>query len=390
MIYVPSDYSMIQAAINAASDGDDVVVANGTYTGDGNKNLDFLGKAITVRSESGPEHCIIDCENNGRGFYFHSEEDGNSVLQGFTIRNGKPPGDIAGSSGGGILLEYSSPTITDCTFTGNVATSWGGGIFISHSSPTIADCTFTGNVATSWGGGILCNHSSPTITDCTFIDNSSGYGAGGIGCYFSPATIMNCTLEDNSTKWGGGMCFHDAPPTIINCTFAGNVASMGGGGICCYSSSFPTIVNCTIVGNIAKNSGGICSAHSSGPMVVNTILWNIGDEVFLNDASITIRYSNVQGGYEGEGNIDAAPMLSNPRQSDFHLLPTSPCIGAGTNIGAPLFDKDGNPRPNPPNSSCDIGAYESSLGEPESVRLAPKIALEKKLASTWGQIKKKF
>jgi len=99
---VPLDYATIQAAINDASGGDEIVVANGVYIGEGNKNLDFLGKAITVRSENGPDNCIISCQGNGRGFYFHSGEDGNSVVEGFTIWNGYVDGDWPQDSGGAI------------------------------------------------------------------------------------------------------------------------------------------------------------------------------------------------------------------------------------------------------------------------------------------------
>ena len=86
------DYTTIQAAIDDANNGDEVVIADGIYTGSGNRDIDFLGKAIIVRSQNGPENCIIDCQatsgSRHRGFYFHSGEDANSVLSGLTITKG--------------------------------------------------------------------------------------------------------------------------------------------------------------------------------------------------------------------------------------------------------------------------------------------------------------
>ncbi len=118
------DYVTIQEGIDAASDGDEVVVCDGTYTGDGNRDLDFGGKLITVRSENGPDNCIIDCGGwHHRGFYFHSGETAASLVDGFTIQNGYAPEEGAcGTVGGGILCTYSSnPTIRRCTIRWNTA-----------------------------------------------------------------------------------------------------------------------------------------------------------------------------------------------------------------------------------------------------------------------------
>ena len=125
-IYVPGEYPTIQEGIDATVDGDTVLVADGTYTRDGNKNLDYNGKAITVKSENGADETIIDCEGDGRGFYFHSEEGLDSILEGFTIQNG------SAEEGGGIYCNSSSPTITNCTIERNTASGFlgdGGGIF---------------------------------------------------------------------------------------------------------------------------------------------------------------------------------------------------------------------------------------------------------------------
>ena len=118
IIRVPSDQATIQAGINAARNGDTVLVADGTYTGEGNRNLDFGGRAITVSSENGAENCVNDCEEHGRGFYFHSGESRASVVKGFTITNGHSP-SADDTHGGGIYCMNSSPTIADNIITGN-------------------------------------------------------------------------------------------------------------------------------------------------------------------------------------------------------------------------------------------------------------------------------
>ncbi len=88
VINVPDDYRTIQAAVDWAADGDTVLVADGTYTGVGNKDIEPDGKAVTIVSTGGPDFCIIDCESDGRGFWFRKGEDPDTVVQGFTVRNG--------------------------------------------------------------------------------------------------------------------------------------------------------------------------------------------------------------------------------------------------------------------------------------------------------------
>jgi hypothetical protein len=111
------DFPTIQAAIDAASDGDVIALADGTFQGDGNRDIDYLGKALTVRSQSGRrDQCTIDCQATAqsphRGFYFHTGESLSSVLQGVTVAGGNPT--LPEAWGGGILCEYASPTIVDC------------------------------------------------------------------------------------------------------------------------------------------------------------------------------------------------------------------------------------------------------------------------------------
>ena len=255
-ISVPTDYAAIQGAIDAAVDGDLVLVAPGTYV----ENIDFLGKLITVLAEAGPGETIIDGGEAGSVVKFTGGEIEESEIEGFTIRNGDA------IEGGGIYCEDSSPTIANCAITDNRASAshGGGGIYCKYSSPSITNCTISENRATGVGG-ICCYHAEPAITNCTIAGNISYGSAGGIMCVsYSPATIMNCTISGNvaygDNGSGGGIYYKwSSYPTITNCTITGNSASGengSGGGIHCDESS-PVITSCTISGNNAEYGGGI-------------------------------------------------------------------------------------------------------------------------------------
>ena len=250
-IFIPDDFAGIQDAIDASTNGDTIIVRDGTWTGTGNKNLDFGGKAITLRSEKGPQNCIIDCELDGRGFYFHSGETDKSVVDGFTITNGN-----ISDYGGAVSCEYSSPTFTNCTCSGNTAGDGGGGMRNVNSSPTVIECTFGGNSAGSEGGGMRNYYSSPTVIECTFSWNSAGSEGGGINFFWSSnPTLNNCIFYRNSSRKGGGMFNDNSHPTLNGCTFIENWAPWGGG-MENYIQSSPTLNNCTFSGNSASTNGG--------------------------------------------------------------------------------------------------------------------------------------
>ncbi|MGB2809271.1 MAG: right-handed parallel beta-helix repeat-containing protein, partial [Sedimentisphaerales bacterium] len=329
IIYVdddgPADFNNIQAAIDDSSDGDTIIVADGTYTGVGNREISFRGKAITVRSENGPENCIIDCQGKGIGFLFRDGEDANSILDGLTITNGY-------SSGCGALYisSYSSPMIINCKFENNHGGHGGAIDCHSNYSPKLTNCIFTGN-SSHYGGGIFISEGSPILTNCTFSGNSAVDYGGAVHCEeTSSPTIRNCLIIGNKTEWfGGGISITDGSRAIIeNCTISDNSANNKGGGIYCPDRM----------------------------TVSNSILWGSSpDQIYYDPYGISVNHSNVQGGWPG-GNIDVDPLFVDPGywdvnglwvDGDYHLLWDSPCINVGDPAYIPYLgetDIDGEPR----------------------------------------------
>ncbi|MFH1422621.1 MAG: right-handed parallel beta-helix repeat-containing protein [Planctomycetota bacterium] len=297
-LHVPSAYPTIQSAIDASVDGQVVLVANGTFTGQGNTNLDFYGKAITVRAENGAENCIIDCQNTDdvRGFNFHSGETGASVVDGFTIRGG----NVWNGNGGAVLCTGASPVITNCTLEDNSA-PYGGGIYCgSCPNMEITNCTIRGNsVGIGDGGGILSTDSSITISNCTIENNvsDSGFGAG-IGCESnSTVHVENCTIQNNTGFTGGGISLDNSSITILDSTISDNTG-LNGSGIYCQENSEFTVINCEISGNAAElNGGGLYSIYSSGTIDGCTFSDNsahLGGGISCDvDSDVTITHTTV-------------------------------------------------------------------------------------------------
>jgi len=172
--HVPDDYATIQAAIDVSFDGGKIIVHQGVY----GENIQFSGKAITIKSTDPNDPdvvaaTIIDGNQAGSVVTFNQEEGSNSVLCGFTIRNGKA------AYGGGIYCSSSSPTISKCIITENAA--------VDFVSPPIGGVGWA--TSSGCGGGIVCDNSSPIITACTINDNSTNYSGGGIYCVFSTPVI---------------------------------------------------------------------------------------------------------------------------------------------------------------------------------------------------------
>ena len=145
--------------------------------------------------------------------------------------------------------------------------------------------------------------------------------------------LNSCTMTGNSAFYGGGgvRCDSSSFPALTNCTIAGNSANERGGGFHCSNFSSPTLTNCTIVGNSAEERGGgiLCSSYSS-PTLTNCILFaDQPQEIYISSGDPVVTYSNVQGGWEGEGNINANPRFVSRWGFDYLLKPHSPCVDAG-------------------------------------------------------------
>jgi len=353
----------------------------------------------------------------------------------------------ANYGGGGMYNEHSSPILTNCSFTANSANKGnGGGLLVNcigSSRPILNNCLFSRNSA-SWGGAISCIGQlpppfpgfpptpwrGPIITNCTIIGNTANEGAGIYNSYIVPilsnctlrgnsagengggihntyhanTMVTNCTFSANSAKYdGGGMANYSSNPTLTNCIFTSN--SAGSGGSMYNNSSSSALANCTFAGNSAPNGNVLaCDSYMhqrpSNLQLTNCILWDGGNEIWNNDAStISSTYSDIQGGWPGEGNIDADPRFVEPGyrdtngtpndanddvwvDGDYHLLPDSPCIDAGdpNYVAEPNeTDLDGKPRVldgcNDGVLVVDMGAYESPIFA--EVRIVPRtISLE--------------
>jgi len=278
-LHVPWPYDTIQSAIEAARDT--VIVQPGTYTGQGNRDIDFLGKAITVRSTDPNDpgvvaatiiHCGGTTTEPHRGFVFQSGEDANSVLAGLTVT-----GAVA-SRGAGLYVDNGSPTILRCNIVGNLCapSGSGGGIYIRLGNPHVEQCFIMDNQCDgggSRGGGIYCRSSS-VIVNCDIRSNRARSDGGGIFLGYGDSVFSGCVVVDNEARFGGGagICVWYAKGVLSHCVVAENRSRDIGGAILLKGSEL-TIRNSTIAGNTAGDRGGAVFFSTGKLSLANAILW---------------------------------------------------------------------------------------------------------------------
>ncbi|MCK4510726.1 hypothetical protein KAW64_03255 [bacterium] len=316
VIRVPGDLPTIQEAVNAASAGDTVLVASGTYTGPLNRDIDFGGTNLVLVSESGAGLTIMDCSSAGRGLLFVSGEDSTSVLDGFTITGGFH--DI----GGAVYCKGSSPIMRNCKFSGNRTVGVGGAVACSAASPLIADCVFHGNsselAAEGEGGALYCSQSSaPVVRRCLFSGNSSDAG-GAVSCRDGSAPVLSgCLFLENAGDSGGALaCLAASILTIERCTLVGNMG-VGGSGI--YVDGTSTLIGeKSIIAFGYKGEAVACSGPGG------TALLSCCD-VFQNEYGDWVGCISGQNGVDG--NIGKDPLFchhANPSER-YSLHSDSPC-----------------------------------------------------------------
>jgi hypothetical protein len=325
------DYESVQDALDAARDGDTVLVARGTYALMRKLDINLQAskgdptpyKNLTIRSEDGPDETVLLLAGPGQGavMAFRSGEDETTLLTGFTVA-ALPGVDIFRID----ILEIinSSPRIENCRLTG--ATDDGVSIvgncsptFISTvveenkdagvdcgegSSPDFIECTVSRNA----GAGLFCRSAVVSARDSEFVRN----GASGIYVRLDAVvSLQSCSLMENDAFRGGAVDCRGASAVLVDCHLSENTAREGGA-VFAGDASQVRLDHCTLIENEGAVSGGAVFADARADVdIESSILWtNRGGSLSEHvDARVGIGFSCVEGNevWPGEGNINRDP-----------------------------------------------------------------------------------
>lgn len=339
VINIPGQYSTIQAGIDNASAGDTILVASGTYIGEGNRDIDFGGKQLVVMSAGGAAGTILNCESESwgpyyRGFIFQNGEDTASKVIGFTIFKG------GGTDyGGGIFCTNgSSPTIANCMIDSGYANLGGGGIACTQEAdPYVINCRITNCLTDYRGAAIAVLGSSPTFRDC-FLYRNYASEAAGIYClasyFFQPEGICepvfyNCILDSNYASYGSAIMSYDsANPAFYNCTFYQNSAMTAS--LLYARKATASFENC------------ITMSHTDyGTYSENGVLVYCDSATATPSFDCCDHYNNDPGNWNGcisgfgsiNGNFTSDPLFCDAENDDFNLQVMSSCLPGGNSCG---------------------------------------------------------
>lgn len=414
------DFPTIQSAVDAAAEGDTILLDDGVFTGNGNRDIKLFGKDLVIRSMNGANACTIDSQGAPgaphRAFRLDAGETQATRIEGIKIVGGYVQGPFPECGGGGILVAYNShPTITQCIFEDNETgfEGFGAGILAwENCDITLTDCTFVNNVSGWYGGGFTLRKDCDGIVErCLVQGNYALHAGGGASITNSDPQVTDCQFLGNwCTEAGGGgvLIKAGAVPTFTRCTFSGNLES----GIGIGNDPIVTAIDCLFEGN--GDYAILVDAQPNeinllGCTFVNNSSQFLAHDVFLNsqssgyvrncifrsgclaapfaiyvafNASLDIDCSIVENGRSGvggtgtvaygTGNLDADPLFCDAGacaspvhpSGDFHLQPGSPA--------------------SPENNGCGVllGAYPVACGAtPAGVELE---------RDSWGRIKATF
>ena len=368
-INVPGDYSTIQAAIDAAADGDTVLVAPGTYL----ESIRFWGKAITVESSGGPDVTTIDAQSLDVVVRFEDGEGRDSIIRGFTITGGESLSTDPTRRGGGVLAVGADPTIEGNIITANCSDDGGHGVLLINSSSRVEANEITANngdcvpAHDKSGGGIQASGGNPEVVDNDITSNEA-YNGGGIWFNNTSGLISGNYIFFNEARERADGIYstgsNSGDSLIVNNFVVRNWGEqMRGRGIVrnntFYSGSGSAVLlgdGAVFVNNAVSGEGGPVVRCGNATISFNAV---------FNVLPIGLLYSENCGDRTGiDGNLNASPLFVNTND-DFHLRSDSPLIDAGTSSGAPLVDFDQDIRPNDGDSdgtaSVDIGADEWTI-----------------------------
>ncbi len=300
------------------------VILAGGYVGATDPNARDIELYETILSgdlNADDDPNLTNIRDNSSHVVTASGTDATAILDGFTITGGNADGEESYYNGGGIYCIEGSPTLVDCVLKGNSTTGNGGGMFCEKSSNLIlTNCRFTDNYALGEGGAIGSYKSDSQLIDCIF-ENNYAYIGGSYAIESVEISFINCAFVGNKAlSEGGGISDSSQAYGISNvhfknCLFTGNSSGWIGGAINFQEKINGEIRNCTISNNRALYGESLCFKPFHAPTknfkITSSILWGSSEQIYNgNNSKIIITYSNVQGGWEGEGNIDENPLFA--------------------------------------------------------------------------------